>query len=107
MVLWIYDITTHTKFENCVNVVYIDQFAHIYAPPPRPTTSKKCVPQIGDIVVAAPGALSSGGINISNLVGRIVSKTKIALIVEWIEPLYEDWPKNIVDIKDIVVVNNL
>jgi hypothetical protein len=104
LVQWIYNISTHQKLEPSINAVHIDQFAHIYTPPPRPTTSKKCIPQLGDIVVAASGTCSKGYVNISNLVGCIIKEDRHGTTVEWIEPLYEEWPSNIVNPDDLTII---
>lgn len=64
IIKWIYDILAHRTLENFKNVVHSKQFSHIHTPS---SSSKNSVPQLGDIVIANPGARSAGGVDISNL----------------------------------------
>ena len=66
---WIYDILAHRTLENFQNVVHPKQFSHIHTPS---SSSKNSVPQLGDIVIANPGARSAGGVDISNLIGYAI-----------------------------------
>jgi hypothetical protein len=86
---WIYDILAHRTLENFQNVVHPKQFSHIHTPS---SPSKNSVPQLGDIVIADPGARSVGGVDISNLIGYAIDIDD-SVYVEWLTPTIEHWTK--------------
>ena len=104
VVRWFYDTLTHKNFENCVNVevVYIDQFSHVYTPY---LPSKNRIPLPGDIVITAPGVRSVGGFDISNLMGYVVTGGyKSDVNIEWITPQSIGRSGNLVNVNDIIII---
>ena len=100
---WIYDILAHRtleKFQILENVVHPKQFSHIHTPS---SSSKNSVPQLGDIVIANPGARSVGGVDISNLIGYAIDIGD-SVYVEWLNPTIDHWTKNVVSFDDLTVL---
>ena len=100
IIKWIYDILAHRTLENYQNVVHPKQFSHIHTPS---SPSKNSVPQLGDIVIADPGARSVIGVDISNLIGYVIDIGD-SVYVEWLTPPIEHWTKNAVSFDDLTVL---
>ena len=60
-------------------------------------------PQIGDIVIANPGARTAGGVDISNLIGYVIDIGD-SVYVEWLTPPIEHWTRNAVSFDDLTVL---